>query len=443
MPYGCARQSEVPLFALAAQNLLSPAVLFFGLGLGASLCRSDLSVPEAVARFLALYLLMSIGFRGGTEVAHHGLTLSLLAAILAGILLSASMPFVAYAYLKRVAGLDSVNAAAVAAHYGSISAVTFVAVTSALVQLSIAFDGYMVAVAAAMETPAIFSALWLANKTKEDASDGIQSKDFFREVIFNGSIVTLLGAFAVGCITGERGMASLKPFLLDAFPGFLCLFLLDMGIIAGRGLREGRKLLSYPVIAFSWLMPVVGAALAAMLAKLIGLSVGSTAVLMTLGASASYIAVPAAMRLALPAANPAVALTLSLGLTFPFNLVLGIPIYIAAAQAHKVRVGMHTYRKKRVEIFIEAALLKRLTAVLDEAEVSGYSASALVAGSGRDGAWLSTGQIGPAEGMFVVWCILDDCRLDDVLQPVTKLISRQIGIVSVSDVEVVRNERFM
>src|SRR5512143_3165528 len=151
-----------PLFALAVQNLLSPAVLFFGLGLGASLGRSDLSVPEAIARFLALYLLISIGFRGGAEVAHQGLTLRLVATLVAGVVLSGGMPFLAYAALRYVTGLDHINAASVAGHYGSISAVTFVAVTGAVTQLELPYDGYMVAVAAAMETPAIFSALFIA-----------------------------------------------------------------------------------------------------------------------------------------------------------------------------------------------------------------------------------------------------------------------------------------
>ena len=318
------------MLALAAQNLFSPPVLFFGMGLSASLGRSDLSVPEAIARFLSLYLLISISFRGSAKVAHQGLTLTLAATIAAGVALSGGLPFLAYAFLRYVAGLDHVNAAAVAGHYGSISAVTFVAVTGALTQLALPFDGYMIAVAAAMETPAIFSALFIARAGQ--GRTGEMSNDFLREIVLNGSIVALLGAFAVGCITGERGMTSLKPFLLDAFAGFLCIFLLDMGLIAGRGLRDGWRSLSIPVAAFAWLMPLVGAALAAVLAWLIGLRAGSTAVLMTLGASASYIAVPAAMRLALPAANPAISLTLSLGLTFPFNLTVGIPLYIAAAQ---------------------------------------------------------------------------------------------------------------
>jgi hypothetical protein len=319
------------LLALAVQNLVSPPVLFFGIGLGASLGRSDLSVPEAIARFLSLYLLISIGFRGGAEVAHQGLTPTLALALVAGVVLSAGLPFIAYALLRYGAGLDHINAAAVAAHYGSISAVTFVAVTGVLTQLALPFDGYMIAVAAAMETPAIFSALLIARsgqaKTARELSGG-----FLREIALNGSIVALLGAFAVGYLTGERGMTSLKPFLLDAFPGFLCVFLLDMGLIAGRGLRDGWRSLSPAVAGFALVMPLIGAAFAALSARLIGLSAGSTAILMTLGASASYIAVPAAMRLALPAANPAIALTLSLGLTFPFNLILGIPLYIAAAR---------------------------------------------------------------------------------------------------------------
>lgn len=318
------------MFALAAQNLMSPSILFFGMGLGASLGRSDLSVPEAIARFLSLYLLISIGFRGGVEVAHQGPTPALAMAIVAGVVLSAGLPFVAYALLRHVVQLDHVNAAAVAGHYGSISAVTFVAVSGTLTQLALPYDGYMIAVAAAMETPAIFSALLIARSGP--SRTGRLSGQFLREIALNGSIVALLGAFAVGCITGERGMASLKPFLLDAFPGFLCVFLLDMGLIAGRGLREGWRSLSASVAAFAWGMPLLGAAFAAFFARLIGLSAGNAAMLMTLGASASYIAVPAAMRLALPAANPAIALTLSLGLTFPFNLIVGIPIYIAAAQ---------------------------------------------------------------------------------------------------------------
>ncbi len=317
------------MLSLGMQNLLSPMVLFFVLGLLAVWARSDLSIPEAVAKFLALYLLLSIGFRGGAEVGHHGLTAPLLLAIAAGVALSFAMPFIAYALLRATTGLSAIDAAAIAGHYGSISAVTFAAVTGMLNQLAVPYDGYLVAVAAAMETPAIFAALLIANRERKSEHG---SGAFFREVAFNGSIFILLGSFAIGAITGERGVTMLKPFILDPFAGVLCLFLLDMGLVAGRGLRQGWRYLSLAVTSFAVVMPLIGAAIAAAMASLLGLSAGSAAVLITLAASASYIAAPAAMRLALPAANPALALTLSLGVTFPFNLLVGIPLYIAMAR---------------------------------------------------------------------------------------------------------------
>ena len=316
------------MLELALQNLLSPMVLFFVLGLLAAFGRSDLSIPEAVAKLLAIYLMLSIGFRGGAEVGHHGLNRELVATILAGILLSFFTPFIAYGLLRTTTQLNPIDSASVAAHYGSISAVTFIAVTGVLTHLSIPYDGYLVAVAAAMETPAILAALLIARNGHQA---GARDHGFLRHVAFNGSVVVLLGAFAIGIVTGERGMTMLKPFIVDAFPGFLCLFLLDMGIVAGRGLRQGWRHLTPPVCAFAVFMPLLGASMAAACAAAIGLSVGSAAVLMTLAASASYIVVPAAMRLALPSANASIALTLSLGLTFPFNLLLGIPLYIAAA----------------------------------------------------------------------------------------------------------------
>lgn len=315
-------------FSLAGQNLLSPMVLFFLLGAGLSLARSDLSIPGAVAKLLSLYLMMSIGFRGGVEVAHHGLSPTLAAALMSGIALSFGIPFLAYAILRVVSRMSPVDAASVSAHYGSISAVTLVAVMSVLNQMGMPFEGYMIAVAAAMETPAILSALLLAKKGNMETPRG----ELLREILLNGAVVMLLGSFAIGIITGDRGLALLKPFLVDSFPGFLCLFLLDMGLVAGRGLRDDRRALSASVVIFAVAMPLIGGACAALLSPLVGLSAGGTAVLITLAASASYIAVPAAIRLALPDANPAIPLTLSLGVTFPFNLLFGIPLYIAVAQ---------------------------------------------------------------------------------------------------------------
>lgn len=304
-------------------------VLFFVLGLVATLARSDLSIPEAIAKGMSLYLMLSIGFKGGVGVAQHGFEWKLGAALLAGIVLSALIPFVAFRLLMMTSSLPRVDAAAVAAHYGSISIVTFLAATQMLERSGTPFEGYMVAVAAAMETPAIIAALWLARggSGKSQKLDG----ETLREVMLNGSIVMLTGSFLIGVVTGTEGMTAIKAFIVDPFKGVLCLFLLDMGIIAARGLREGRKHFTLPVVMFGVYMPLIGGALGAIAAMAVGLSVGGTALLITLAASASYIAVPAALRLALPEARPSIYLPLSLGVTFPFNLTLGIPLYAALA----------------------------------------------------------------------------------------------------------------
>ncbi len=318
---------------LAAANLLSPMVLFFILGLTATLARSDLSIPEAIAKGMALYLMLAIGFKGGAGVAQHGIDATLIKALIAGTVLSATIPLIAFRLLALTTNLPRVDAAAIAAHYGSISIVTFLAMIQVLNSMGVAFEGYMVAVAAAMEAPAIVVALWLARKGAK--ATGSRSQDLdgetLREVALNGSIVILLGSFLIGWITGSEGLKSIAPFIVEPFKGVLCLFLLDMGIIAGRGLREGRRHLTAGVIGFGLYMPLIGAALGLCAAKLVGLSVGGTALMITLCASASYIAVPAALRLALPEARPAIYLPLSLGVTFPFNLTLGIPLYLALA----------------------------------------------------------------------------------------------------------------
>lgn len=312
------------IFALASQNLLSPVVLFFVLGLAAALAKSDLAIPEQVAKTIALYLMFAIGFKGGAGMASHGMDARLIGALVSGLVLSAFIPLVAFAYLKTISKLPRVDVAAVAAHYGSISIVTFVAATEALKTLEMSSEGYMVAVAAAMEAPAILVGLYLA---KSAASKGSGSEVPMREILLNGSIVMLIGAFIIGWITGAEGLQKVESFIVSPFQGVLCLFLLDMGIIAGRGLRQGGKLLTPPVVIFAMTMPILGALIAAPFGWIVGLSAGGIALLCTLAASASYIAVPAAMRVALPEARPSVYLTLSLGVTFPFNLTIGIPLY--------------------------------------------------------------------------------------------------------------------
>jgi hypothetical protein len=318
-------------FELATQNLLSPMVLFFALGLAAALARSDLSIPEAVGKSLAIYLMMSIGFKGGASIAGAGIDIRLFAAMLAGAALSFVLPLVGFVLLRATTTLSRVDGAAVAAHYGSISIVTFVAGTQVVIATGLPYEGWIVAVAAVMEMPAIMAALWIANRGREPEGSG-ESTGILREILLNGSIVVLVGAFLIGWITGAPGTAAVKPFLIDPFQGVRCLFLLDMGIVAGRGLRQARKELSLPLLAFGLYMPVISAACAAIAAFPLGLSAGGTALLIILSASASYIAVPAAMRVALPEARPSIYLTMSLGVTFPFNLTIGIPLYLLAAK---------------------------------------------------------------------------------------------------------------
>jgi hypothetical protein len=319
------------VLSLAAQNLLSPMVLFFALGLLAALAKSELVVPEAIAKGLALYLMMAIGFKGGAQVAASGVDARMIATILSGGVLSLVIPCIAFLLLRLTSQLSVIDAAATAAHYGSISIVTFIASTQALQSMGLGYEGYLVAVAAGMEAPAILAALLIARRYSKSTGDEPLGR-MLRDVAGNSSVVMLIGAFIIGWITGARGYEMIKPFIGDLFLGVLCLFLLDMGLIAGRGLREGRRQLSAPVIAFGLYMPLLSAALTLPVCWLLGLSTGGAALLLTLAASASYIAVPAAMRLALPEANAAIYLTLSLGVTFPFNLTLGIPTYVWVAQ---------------------------------------------------------------------------------------------------------------
>jgi uncharacterized protein len=319
------------ILALASANLLTPMILCFALGLFAALARSELTIPEAVAKGMSIYLLFSIGFKGGVAVADHGLDATLdrrpgrrgdpvLHHPLRGLRL-----------LKVMTRLSATDAAAVAAHYGSISIVTFVTASSVVQSAGLTSEGYMVAVAAAMEAPAIISALYLASRSGGRAEK--MDADLWREILLNGSIVLLVGSFLIGLVTGDPGMTRIEAFIVAPFQGVLCLFLLDMGLVAGRGMRNAKGVLTAGVLAFGLVMPVVGAGFGLAAGLLLGLSTGGVALMMVLAGSASYIAVPAAMRVALPDANPSVYLTLSLGVTFPFNLVIGIPAWVAVAQA--------------------------------------------------------------------------------------------------------------
>ena len=319
---------------LIFSTLLSPIVLFFVLGLGAALMRSQMTVPQSFAKGLAIYLMMAIGLKGGVEMSKTALTPEIFGIAAIALILSLGMPFLAYMMLRVTSKMSRIDAAATAGHYGSISIVTFVAATQALELAGIVTSGYMVAMAALMEVPAIMSALILARRGMKKSGEvaGSEKGELFREVFLNASVVVLVGALAIGWITGEAGMSKISPFFVTPFQGVLCLFLLDMGLNAGRGLRQGWRQLDIGALSFGITMPLIGAAITTAICYAMELSVGDAALLITLAASASYIAVPAAMRLALPKAQPSIYLTLSLGVTFPFNLTLGIPLYIMLAQ---------------------------------------------------------------------------------------------------------------
>lgn len=320
---------------IAAGNLLSPMVLFFALGAAAASLRSDLAVPEAIGKGLALYLMLAIGFKGGAELAANGTAGTVALALLLALVLSLGLPVVAYALLRSLTRLDIRNAAAIAAHYGSVSIVTFVAATGFLQDRGIQYEGYVVAMLALMETPAIISGLLLARRADQQgaaqARPPLFSREVVREVLLSGGVVLLAGSFAIGWITGESGMAIMAPAIVDPFAAILAVFLLDMGLLVGRRLREFGAV-GLPVVAFGLYMPLIGAAAGLFTAYAVGLSEGGATLVAVLAASASYIVVPAAMRVSLPQANPAIYVTLSLAITFPFNLIVGIPLYHAAAR---------------------------------------------------------------------------------------------------------------
>lgn len=311
---------EVAAFAPFA----SPVILFFLLGLLASALRSDLAIPEAIAKGMSLYLMAAIGLKGGVAVAKSGVNAEVGAAILAGLTLSFLIPVLAYGALRSFGKLDQANAGAVAAHYGSVSVVTFVTANELLGASGLAVAGFMVAVLAVMETPAILSGLMLARRGQ--ASAGQSRGELLREVFLNASVVLLLGSFAIGLIASPKGYAEVQPLFEGGFKGVLCLFLLDMGLIAARRLIDARAL-NLRLVTLAIALPLFNGTLGVLVGNLIGLDAATAAALGVLCASASYIAVPAAMRLALPQADPGIYLTMSLSITFPFNILVGISLF--------------------------------------------------------------------------------------------------------------------
>ena len=330
-------------------NLLDPAILFFIFGVLAGAAKSNLEIPPAISRFLSLYLLMALGLKGGFALSQSGLNIQIGLSLGAALVLAVIVPLLGYAVLRQfVSGFDAV---AIAATYGSVSAVTFLTATQYLENQDIPFGGHMAAAMALMESPAIIMAVVLANRLRKPAAMGLAARGhgapvlgahqekppsalgkILHESLTDGAQLLLLGAMVVGLISGDAGKAAMQPFTGELFKGMLSFFLLDMGLMAACNVAQlkdkSAALLAYAVVA-----PVVHASLALGLCWTLGLPVGDSALLMVLAASASYIAVPAVLRYALPEANPSLYFGLSLGVTFPLNILAGIPIYAAVAQA--------------------------------------------------------------------------------------------------------------
>jgi hypothetical protein len=306
-------------------NLLSPMVLAFALGVLATLLRSDLKVPDALYDSLAIYLLLAIGLKGGVALSAARLAEVALPALLT-LALGAATPVWCFAILRKLGGLDRVDAAAVAAHYGSVSAVTFIACLSFLQEIGQPYEGFVPALVALLEVPGIVVALLLARRGGE-AHWG----QTVRELLTGKSVVLLTGGLAIGWVSGREGFSHVAPLFEGLFKGALVLFLLEMGLVTARRFRDLRRMGPF-LVGFGLVMPVLHAALGVGLGTLAGLSAGGATVLGVLAASASYIAAPAAVRIALPEASPSLYLTAALAVTFPFNLAVGIPLAHAMAR---------------------------------------------------------------------------------------------------------------
>jgi hypothetical protein len=318
-------------------GLLEPAILFFAFGLFAGTIKSNLEIPPQIARFLSLYLLMALGLKGGFAIAKSGLGGEVAITLACAIMLAIVVPLLGYLILRSI--VSGFDAAAIAATYGSVSAVTFITATQYLEGAGLAYGGHMAAAMALMESPAIVIAVLLANRTRRmmavgetsDASSAAQVRKLLHESLTDGAQMLLLGSLAIGMVTGEVGRAAMQPFSGDLFKGMLAFFLLDMGLLAARNL-PGLKGISPLVLLYALAAPFAHAALAYALARWFGIGPGNTALLMVLAASASYIAVPAAIRYAIPEANPSLYFSMSLAITFPLNLIVGIPLYAGIAQ---------------------------------------------------------------------------------------------------------------
>ena len=313
-------------FHILIANLTNPTLLFFVLGIIATTVKSDLEIPESSSKFIALYLLFAIGFKGGQELAHGSFTSEIAYSLLFGIALAFLIPLYTFFILKKKLSVS--DAGAIAAVYGSVSAVTFVAAASFLEAQKIPFGGHMVAVMALMESPAIIVGVILIMKFEKETESKVNLKSIIHHSFTNGSVLMILGSLIIGLIADTKQAEGIKPFTTDIFKGFLAIFLLEMGMVTAKRFSTFKK---YGLFAslFAIIIPLVNGCIVALISKYITVDVGNRFIFAILAASGSYIAVPAAMRLAAPKADPGLYIPMALGVTFPFNITVGMPIYFA------------------------------------------------------------------------------------------------------------------
>lgn len=314
---------------LLIDNLTNPALLFFVLGIIAVYVKSDLEIPPNSSKFISLYLLFAIGFKGGQELSHEAFTTEIGWSMLFGIFISLSIPLYTFFILKRK--LNVVDAGAIAAAYGSVSAVTFVTAVSYLESQQLTFHGHMVAIMALMESPAIIVGLVLISSFNKDEANTIKKASVIKHSFTNGSVLLILGSLIIGYVANAKQAEGIKPFTNDLFKGFLAIFLLDMGITSGRKLKAFFSFGWFP-IAFAILIPLINGCIIALLSSFVTNDITNRFIFAILAASASYIAVPAAMKISVPKANPGLFLPMALAVTFPINITIGMPIYFLIVQ---------------------------------------------------------------------------------------------------------------
>lgn len=314
---------------LLISNLTNPALLFFILGIIAVCLKSDLEIPPNSSKFISLYLLFAIGFKGGQELTHEAFTSEIVYSMLFGVLIAVTIPIYTFFILKKKFTVQ--NAGAIAAAYGSVSAVTFVTAISYLEAQNLHMDGHMVAIMALMESPAIIAGLILISLYNKNSSDKIDKKDAIKHSLTNGSVLLIFGSLIIGFLASTEQANDIKPFTDDLFKGFLAIFLLDMGIVSGRKLNALISKGIYPIL-FAIIIPLINGIIFGILSGYVTEDVSNRFIFAILASSASYIAVPAAMKMAVPKANPGLYLPMALAVTFPVNITLGMPLYLAIVQ---------------------------------------------------------------------------------------------------------------